>query len=150
MTGAGGGERKGRPFLIGGAVLAVLVVVGVVGYVLSTPAVNTVYDLTGGRWGADLVAGILLLTVPIAAIVGYAELAHGHGWRQSLGWWLLVLYLPAFELVPFSRYGTNTAMEEEINSRLPGLLGGMGIGVLVLMAALAGLVLSARFRRRTP
>ena len=130
--------------------LVALVLVGLVGYVLSTPAVNTVYDLTGGRWGADLVAGILLPTVPIAAIIGYAVLARRHGWRQSLGWWLLVLYLPAFELTPFSRYGTNTAMEEEINSRLPGLLGGMGIGVLVLMAALAGLVLSARYRRRTP
>lgn len=150
VNGAGGSGRGARPFVIGGAVLAGVILVGVVGSALSTPTADAAYDLTGGRWGADLTTGILLLIVPIATIIGYAVLARRRGWRQWPGWWLLLLYLPAFELEPFSRSGTDTTMEEDINSRLPGLLGGMGIGVLVLMMCVAGLVLAGhRHRGRT-
>jgi hypothetical protein len=144
------GGSRGRHLAVVVAVLGAVLVVGILGYFLSMPTVDAVHRATGGRWGADMTAGILLVIVPLAAIMGYTRLARWQSWPQWLGWWLLVLYLPAFELEPFTRYGTNTTMEEEINSLLPGLLTGMGVGVLMLMAALAGLVLSARYRRRTP
>jgi hypothetical protein len=148
VSGAGGAGRKARQVAVVAAVLAALVVIGAVGYLLSTPTVNAVHSVTGGRWGADVAVGILLLIVPMAAVIGYAWLARRRGWPQPLGWWLLVLYLPAFELEPFGRSGTNTNLENQINAQLPGLLGGMLAGVLVLLAPVAALALIGVWRKR--
>lgn len=86
----------------------------------------------------------------MAAVVGYAYLAHRRGWPQSWGWWLLVLYLPAFALELFGRSGTNVALQQRVDTQLPGLLAGMLAGLLILVTlfVVSGLIVSRLRRRR--
>lgn len=118
-------------------------------FFLSGPMASVLHRVTGGKRTADVVAGVMLLIVPMAAIIGYAYLAQRRGWAASCGWWLLVLYLPAFALEPFGRSGTNIALQRRVDTQLPGLLAGMLAGLLGLIALFVGpgLVVSRRRRR---
>jgi hypothetical protein len=107
-----------------------------------------VQAVTRGDWGADLAFGIGFVLFPLAVIFGYGYLAHRQGWRDRWGWWLLVLYVPAVTLEPFSRSGTSTGLDHQVDTQLPGLLGGMGIGVGVLALSVAGLFVWAKLRAR--
>jgi len=118
-------------------------------FFLTGPMVSVLHSVTGGNQAADVLAGVLLLIAPLAVIIGYAYLAPRRGWPASWGWWLLVLYLPAFALEPFGRSGTNTALQRRADTQLPGLLPGMLAGLLGLVAlfVVPGLIVSRRRRR---
>jgi hypothetical protein len=148
VNGASRGGGKGRQVVGVVAALAALLVMGVIGFLLSGPTVSAVRDVTGGRWGADVTVGVLLLVLPVAVMIGYAPLARRRHWPRWPAWCLLVLYVPAFELEPFGRNGTNTALDQQVNTQLPGLLGGMLAGVGALVACLAVLYLYAVWRRK--
>jgi hypothetical protein len=139
-----GGGRRGHHIAAAVTVLAILAA----SLFLTGPMTTAVRSVTGGNWAVDVAVGVLLVIAPMAAVVAYAFLAPRRRWPQSGGWWLLVLYLPAFDLEPFSRYGTNTRLQHRINTQLPGLLGGMLAGVLLLVACFAVPVLMARHKRR--
>ena len=117
-------------------------------FFLINPLITAIRAVTGGSWGGDLAAGILFVLLPLAIIVAYGLLARRNHWRQRWGWWLLVLYVPAIALEPFSRSGTDTWLDDQVNTRLPGLLGGMGIGLAVLVAGVAVLFVMAKLRQR--
>lgn len=55
-----------------------------------------------------------------------------------------MLYVPAVELEPFSRSGTNTQWQDQVDTQLPGLLA----GILLLAACLAVPALIAARRKR--
>jgi hypothetical protein len=130
------------------AALLALVLVGAGLFFLSGPLISAVHAVTGGSWGADLALGIAFVLVPLAVIFGYGYLAHRRGWRQRWGWFLLVLYVPAIDLEPFSRSGTNTQLDHQVDAQLPGILGGMGIGAGVLALSVAVLFGWAKLRER--
>jgi K+-transporting ATPase A subunit len=147
MSGVRTGGRLATYAGVVAAVLAILVV-GAALFFLSGPLISAVHAVSGGSWGADLALGLSFVLVPLAVIFGYGYLAHRHGWRQRWGWFLLVLYVPAVTLEPFSRSGTNTQLDYQVNTQLPGLLGGMGIGVGVLALGVAVLAGWAKLRGR--
>jgi hypothetical protein len=147
MSGVRTGGRTARYAGVAAAFLALLVV-GAGLFLLSGPLISAVHAATGGSWGADLALGIGFVLFPLAVICAYGYLAHRRGWRQWWGWFLLVLYVPAIDLEPFSRSGTNTGLDHQVDTRLPGLLGGMGIGVGVLALSVAVLFVWAKLRER--
>jgi hypothetical protein len=104
--------RRARQIVAAVAILAALAG----SFFLSGPMASVLHRVTGGKRTADVVAGVMLLIVPMAAIIGYAYLAQRRGWAASWGWWLLVLYLPAFALEPFGRSGTNIALQRRVDS----------------------------------
>jgi hypothetical protein len=119
-------------------------------FFLTGSVISALHSVTGGNRAMDAAAGALLLIAPMAAIAGYAYLAHRRGWPESWGWWLLVLYLPAFALEPFGRSGTNIALQQRVDAQLPGLLAGMLAGLLILVTlfVVPGLIVSRLRRRR--
>jgi hypothetical protein len=145
-----GVRTRGRGARYAGTALIVLVVLaGLAGlFFLINPLVTAVHTITGGNSGADVALGLGFVLFPLLVMIGYADLARRRGWRQQWGWWLLVLYLPAFELEPYGRAGTNTQLQYRLDTQLPGLLGGMAIGVGVLVLAVAVLVVLAKRRQR--
>ena len=142
-------RRPGRGLRQAAAAVAVLGALAA-SFFLASPMISALHEVTGGNQAADVTTGIVLVLVPMAAIVGYAYLAHRRRWPGSWGWWLLVLYLPAFSLEPFSRSGTNIALQRQVDTQLPGLLAGLLAGLLVLVAlfVVPGLILSWLRRRR--
>jgi hypothetical protein len=147
MSGVRAGGRTARYAGVVAALL-VLLVVGAGLFFLSGPLISAVHAVTGGDWGADLALGIGFVLVPLAVIFGYGYLAHLRGWRQRWGWFLLALYVPVIDLEPFSRSGTNTQLDHQVDTRLPGILGGMGIGAGVLALSVAVLFGWAKLRAR--
>ena len=147
MSGVLTGGRTARYAGVAAALLALLVA-GAGLFFLSGPLISAVHAATGGSWGADLALGIGFVLFPLAVICAYGYLAHRRGWRQRWGWFLLVLYVPAIDLEPFSRSGTNTQLDHQVDAQLPGLLGGMGIGLAVLAAGVAVLFVLAKLRQR--
>ena len=142
-------RRPGRRIRQIAAAVAILVILAA-SFFLAGPIISALHTVTGGNRAADAAAGVLLLIAPMAVVVGYAYLAHRRGWPQSWGWWLLVLYLPAFALEPFGRSGTNIALQQRVDSQLPGLLAGMLAGFLILVTlfVVPGLVVTRLRRRR--
>ncbi len=141
-------RRPGRRIRQIAAAVAILVILAA-SFFLAGPIISALHKVTGGNQAADVAAGVLLLIVPMAAVIGYAYLAHRRGWPQSWGWWLLVLYLPAIALEPFSRSGTDVALQQRVDTQLPGLLAGMLAGVLILVALFVVPALILRRRRQT-
>lgn len=146
MERADGGGHRVRQIATWVAIFAALAM----SFFLVGPIFSVVHSVTGGNLAADVAVGVLLVISPVAAIIGYAYLAHRRGWPQSWGWWLLVLYLPAFDLEPFSRFGTNTALQHRLDTQLPGFLAGMltGFLLLVMLFVVPGLIVTRLRRRR--
>lgn len=142
-------RRPGRRVSQIAAAVAILPVLAG-SFFLTGPMISALHGLAGGSQAADVTAGFLLLIVPMAAVIGYAYLAHHRSWPESWGWWLLVLYLPAFALEPFGRSGINSALQHQVDTQLPGLLAGMlaGLFALVALFVVPGLVARRRRRRR--
>jgi hypothetical protein len=142
-------RRPGRRIRQIAAAVAILVILAA-SFFLAGPIISALRTVTAGNRAADAAAGVLLLIAPMTAVVGYAYLAYRRGWPQSWGWWLLVLYLPAFALEPFGRSGTNIALQQRVDTQLPGLLAGMlaGLLILVMLFVVPALVVTRLRRRR--
>lgn len=146
MERADGSGHRVRQIVTWVGILAALAV----SFFLVGPIFSVVHSVTGGSMAADVAVGVLFVIAPMAAIIGYAYLARRRGWPQSWGWWLLVLYLPAFDLEPFSRFGTNTALQHRLDTQLPGFLVGMlaGFVLLMMLFVVPGLIVTRLRRRR--
>lgn len=134
------------------AAVVIVVVALVASFLLTNRMIHALRGLTGGGRAADAIAGVLLVLAPLAAMIGYTLLARRRGWPTSWAWWLLVLYLPALALEPFGRSGTNTELQHKLDTQLPGFLGGMLGGWLLLVAifVVPAVVISRRKQPRRP
>jgi hypothetical protein len=142
------GRRSAATYAKATVIVLAVLAAGVGLFFLISPLITAIREVTGGSWGGDLAAGIGFVLLPLAIMIAYGLLARRNHWRQGWAWLLLVLYLPAFMLEPFSRSGTDSWLDQQVNTRLPGLLGGMGIGLAVLAAGVAVLFVLAKVRQR--
>jgi hypothetical protein len=79
-------RRSGRRVRQIAAAVTILVALAA-SFFLTGPMISGLHSVTRGNEAADVAVGILLLIAPMAAIVGYAYLAHRRRWPGSLCSW---------------------------------------------------------------
>jgi uncharacterized membrane protein YfcA len=118
-------------------------------FLLSYPILRVARDITSGNRVADAALGVLVFWVPLAltCVIG-ARNERRRGLRAR-DWFLLLLFVPLFDLNPFSRFGTNRALDHRVNTMLPGFLAGLAAGVAVLVVPVLLLGMRLKLRQRS-
>jgi hypothetical protein len=140
--------RRNRSFSRTIASLLVVIAGVTAAIALTGPIIHGIRTVTGGHRVADIVAGVLVLWLRVALIAGALVLARRRGHLQPRYLWLFVLFVPAVALSPWSRFGTDTALEHRVDASLPHFLTGLGTAWLVLAVPLLAYGGVLRWRRR--
>ena len=120
-------------------------------FLLSDPILHTgTRSVTSGNRVAD---ATLRSPGVLGASGTHVRDSHTQRTAQRVGgprdWFLLLLFVPLFDLNPFSRLGTNSALDHCINTTLPGFLGGLASGVAVLAVPVLLLGIWVKLRQRS-
>ena len=129
------------------ALVAVVCLVGA--FLLSDPILRAARDVTGGNRVADAALGVLVFWVPLVVTCVIGALNERRRGLRARDWFLLLLFVPLLDLNPFSRFGTNSALDHRINATLPGFLAGLAAGVAVLAVPVLLLGIRVKLRQRS-